>query len=83
MLLTPLLLSLAVYKATAVTPTTTYKAAVGLQFVHEPQAIIHASGHFTLHFMLPLPPLHSMAHDIYQEENISIDCMMNGTVQNL
>ena len=67
----------------ATPPHVTYKAAVGLLFTHEPHAILHADGHVDLHFMISMPPLGDMAQEIYNDENIAIECNLNGTGQNL
>ena len=61
----------------------TYKAAVGLLFTHEQQLTLRASGSFQLNFLLALPPLQEMAQEVYQEENVNIECQLQGEGQSL
>ncbi len=61
----------------------TYKAAVGLLFTHEQHLTLRASGHFQLNFLLSLPPLQEMAQEVYQEENVNIECQLQGEGQAL
>ena len=83
---TPLLIFIIFYTwlpSQATPPHVTYKAAVGLLFTHEPHAILHADGNIDLHFMLDMPPLQELAQSIYSDENIAMECNLNGTGQNL
>ncbi len=61
----------------------TYKAAVGLLFTHEHHLTLRASGYFQLNFLLSLPALQEMAQEVYQDENVNIECQLQGEGQAL